>query len=159
MLAKKKIIFTILSVVIASFIIYIGIGIFDYLEFKEVKAAASGFPLECGIMSTTLVMPGCNRGALGKCTCAMCEASPCAGHTEIQFQAQATSKCNATFFCVDPSFANYTGKIPSVGDQAIVGATSYIIMGNAVYGTPSVAAKGIDKIVNWFDYIIAGIKE
>ena len=148
-----------ISATTISIIIYIGFGVVDYLEYEEAKAAVSGFPLECGIISTTLVIPGCNRGALGKCTCLMCEASPCSGHTEIQFLAQSTPKCTTNFFCVDPSFTGYTGKMPSPGDQAIVGATSYIIMGNAVYGTPSIAVRGIDKVVNWFDYIIAGFRE
>ena len=132
-------------------------GIYDYAEFKSVEAAATGFPVECGIVRTGVIIPGCVR-VEGKCTCQFCEASPCDGNTEVQFQAQPTDKCSTNFFCIDKSFANYTGGPPKTGDQAIVGATSFIITQNAVYGTPSVAAKGIDKALNWFDQVIAGFR-
>jgi len=156
MILKNKIVIS-LGLIIIGFVSW---GFFDYFKWQKVKAAAAGFPIECGIYKTTMVTPGCNRGSAGKCSCVFCEASPCSGNTEIQFLAQATPKCTTNFFCVDPSFTGYTGTIPKIGDQALVGATSQIIMGNAVYGTPSMAVKTIDKIKNLLtNFSIAGFKK
>lgn len=158
MVDKKKIIKGAAVIAVVILIIVLMKGIYDYVEFKGAEAAASGFPVECGIFATGSIIPGCVR-VEGKCTCQLCEASPCDGNTEIQFQAQPTAKCQTNFFCVDKSFANYTGGPPKTGDQAIVGATSYIITQNAVYGTPSLSARGIDKFLNGFDYLIAGFRD
>lgn len=161
MLAKKKIIFTILSVVIASFIIYIGIGIFDYLEFRKVAISAGGMPWQDGGMVTYYNSMCVIEDPVFEptiChTCLMCSSaigSLCASSEEIQF----TGQLGGTKVCPSKGFVyKGGGTMPTMGQNMIVGGASDILP--YVIGVPGVSAMRIKKAVDWFDFIIAGIKE
>jgi hypothetical protein len=72
-----------------------------------------------------------------------------------------TPKCPPNiFFCVDPYYAAETGYLPRLGDQALVGANSFIIMADTAImkGVPA-TVRNVDRFMDWFDkYIIASFK-
>lgn len=159
MLTKKKIIFIIISVIIASFVFYIGIGVFDYLEYRNVAISAGGLPWQDGGRVNLYQAVCVATPPDGICkNCSMCGPVTgnytCASYSEIQF----TGQLGGTKVCPLQGFVyKGGGTMPTAGQDMIVGGASDILP--YVIGVPGASAMRIKKAVDWFDYIIAGNKE
>ena len=162
MTIKKKTIYLIILVCIISFIIFLIPGVIDYLEFKQVAKAVGGMPWQEG-GTITMVREPCilDTPATSPTTCAIsCPlvtsvwGPACMGYIEIDTVGQY-----GTPFIAAPVGFVYQGggTHPTAGMQFLVGGAS-----NAqpwVIGIPGATAIKIQKIVDWFNYVIAGFKK
>ncbi|MFA6393886.1 MAG: hypothetical protein WCW25_03385 [Patescibacteria group bacterium] len=157
----KKILFQLLiagaGVFILGAVIYLGIGVNDYLKWVKVKAAVAegAFPWQCGAFQILGGMAGCTETQYG-CTCKLCEAL-CNESTFVQFVGQPG--CGGmNYACISPEVMP-SGMPILMSSQAILAGTSNMISANGVVGTQSLAAHRVEKILDYFKVIIAGKKE
>jgi hypothetical protein len=162
MFKRRKIKLAFLLIIILLVVFFIP-GTVDYLRYRKtvVEAEGMGYPWQCGVINIAMVQPGCQL-VNGVCTCTFCEQA-CVGYDQVIFIGQ--SGCNgATYACVlsgTPIKGGGTSLMAGVGGQGIFAGTTNMMMGpNDIIALPgSLAARNIDKFVNWLDkYIIAGIK-
>ena len=159
MFNKKRIIWLIVGVAISGFVVCGGIGIFDYFEYRNVVNATGGMPWQdAGTVS--MYQPVCvSTPPDGVCkNCLMCGPVTgnyiCASYSEIQF----TGQLGGMKVCPLQGFVyKGGGTMPMVGQGMIVGGVSDIMP--YVIGVPSVSASRIQKLVDAFNYIIAGFKD
>lgn len=161
MVTSKKIILWIVSLIFVGFVIYIGVGIFNYFEFKKIAKATGGLPWQDGGVIVE-VSPPCLSCFDPLTDCAECcpvateyYGPLCVRYTEIYTNSQL-----GTEFVLVPIDFGYAGggSFPQQGMQYIGGGASNILV-YVVGISKSVATGKIYKIVDWFDYIIAGIKK
>jgi hypothetical protein len=182
MIIKKKKIYLIISVFFISFIIFLMPGIIDYLEYEQVASAVGGMPWQGG-GTITLVREPCilDTPANAPTTCAIsCPlvtsvwGPACIGYIEIDTNPQLVMEdgeikeidkaqlaglgAGATFIAAPIGFIYRGGGThPVAGMQYLVGGAS-----NAqpwVIGIPGATAMKIKKVVDWFDYAIAGFND
>jgi len=161
---NRKKIFKISAIaLVLAMVAFLTPGAFDYYKYKKTVVDASGlsYPWQCGVTMITTVIPSCVL-VDGVCSCSFCQSS-CVGYDEVIFTGQPG--CNgATYACVltgTPIKGGGTTLMAGVGGQGIFAGTTNMQMGpNDIIALPgSVAARNIDRFVNWIDkYIIAGFK-
>ena len=162
-LNKKKIVrFSILAIVIC-FLVYVGFGIADYLEYKSVVKASAGMSWQDG-GKISMVREPCvlDTPASDPVVCGIsCPlvtsvwGSGCVGYIEIDTVGQL----GTTFISAPVGFVySGGGAHPRAGMDFIAGGATNAMPW--VIGIPGYAANNIDKIVDWFDkYIIASFKD
>ncbi len=164
--SNRRIIFKIIVLLlVVAFAVFLIPGVFDYYKYRKAVAEAqgSGYPWQCGVINITTVIPSCVL-VNGVCTCSFCQAS-CVGYDEVIFVGQQPVCNGATYACVlsgTPIKGGGTTLMAGVGGQGIFAGTTNMQMGpNDIIALPgSVAARNIDRFVNWLDkYIIAGFKK
>ena len=148
--------------VFIGLLIFIGSGFVDYLEYRSVAEAAGAMPWQDGGTISMVRMPCVlDTPVIAPTTCAIsCPlvtsvlATACAGYIEIDTTGQL-----GTMFIAAPIGFKYQGggTFPKAGDKFLTGGSSNIMPW--VIGIPGPVASRIDKIVKWFDFIIAGKKE
>ena len=162
MFSKKKIIFGIASVIVVSLVIYVGVGIFDYLEFRNVAISSGGMPAQDGGKITAVLEPCIlDTPASSPTTCAVscplvtgAVGTLCTGYIEIN----TTGQLGTTFIAAPVGFTYLGGGThPTANMDFLYGGASNIQPW--VIGIPSASAMRIQKVIDWFDFIIAGIKE
>ena len=155
-------------IIILGILAYAGLGIYDYVKWVKIKkaVAAGGFTYQCGASKIIKVQPNCNYTPAGACTCALCTAL-CTNSTEVDIMPQevcSIGSMNPAVVCVSPdviaanSLTMGTPLEASAGKQAIFAGISNMMSGNGVIATPSMAASNIERIVNWFGFLIASFK-
>lgn len=158
---KKKKIFIILSVIAVGLVIYAGIGIFGYLEFRKVASAVGGMPAQDGGKITAVLEPCIldtppNAPELCEISCPLVTAAvgpSCIDYIEIDVEGQLGTK-----FIAAPTGFVYLGggTHPAANMNFLYGGASNVQPW--VIGIPlSASAMRVNKVVNWFDYVIAGI--
>lgn len=162
MFAKKRIIWTIVSVIVVSLVAYVGIGVFDYLEYRNVAISSGGMPAQDG-GKITIVKEPCilDTPASSPTTCAIscplvtgAVGTLCTGYIEID----TTGQLGTTFIAAPVGFVYLGGGThPTAGMDFLYGGSSNIQPW--VIGIPSKAASRVEKLVDVFDYIIAGFRE
>ncbi len=162
MFTKKKVIWSIVGVTIISLILLIIPGVIDYLKYRNVVKAIGGMPWQDG-GTITMVREPCilDTPASSPTTCAIsCPlvtgvlGPACTGYIEIDTASQ-----HGTTFLAAPTGFKYIGggTHPTANMQYISGGSS-----NAMPWAIAIPGKGairIQKVVDWFDYIIAGFKD
>ncbi len=153
-------------IIVLGILAYAGLGIYDYAKWVKVKkvVAAGGFTYQCGANKVVAVQPGCkNVPAPPFCSCPECTLL-CEGSTQVTIEPQAVCSqgaLNPAVVCVSQDVKAANAKtMPTplealAGKQAIFAGFSNMMSGNGVIATPSMAANTVEKIVNWFDYMIA----
>lgn len=153
-----------MAATLLSFSFFAANGIGDYLEiFKLREAMALGLcPKGDGGMFSMVRQP-CTLDSACAPVCTLCSsscpnttiwASACINYIDIT----ATAQYGTTIITPPVSFV-YTGGgfMPKAGDEFLFcGLTGYVPL---VIGIPGMTAKRIDKVIHWFDYIIAGSKD
>ncbi len=154
---KNKKIF-VLAVIAMSFVLYVSMAFFDYLEWEKNKAlvAGGGYSWQCGIPQMMSVMRGCQVTQAG-CTCEMCNAQ-CEANTQIMFLGQAG--CATNFACLAPGTIE-RGVPLEMTKQVIIGSLKgNLISPNDIVATQSLGAYRIEKVKDFFNGIfIAGGKD
>jgi hypothetical protein len=158
----NKIIWSAVGAIILVSVIYLGPGIVDYINFKNVAESAGGMPAQDAgrivmvkqpcILDTPASAPATCAASCPLVTSAL--ASACTGYIELDTQSQ-----QGTVFIAAPIGFIYKGggKMPTAGMQYIYGGASNAIPW--VIGIPSVAALRTQKIIDWFDYAIASFRD
>ena len=162
MFAKKRIIWTIVSVIVVSLVAYVGIGVFDYLEYRNVAISSGGMPAQDG-GKITIVKEPCilDTPASSPTTCAIscplvtgAVGTLCTGYIEID----TTGQLGTTFIAAPVGFVYLGGGThPTAGMDFLYGGSSNIQPW--VIGIPSASAIKIKKVIDWFDFIIAGFRK
>ena len=162
MFSKKRIIWLVVGVVVVSFVVYVGTGIFDYLEYRSVVRATGGMPAQDG-GKITMVREPCilDTPASSPTTCAVscplvtgAVGTLCTGYIEID----TTGQLGTTFIAAPVGFTYLGGGThPTANMDFLYGGASNIQPW--VIGIPSASAMRIQKVIDWFDFIIAGFRE
>lgn len=162
MFSKKRIIIT--TIVCVLFIlVYVFTPIIEnYFKWKQYAKAAGALPYQIGLTNVVIIKcfttgspPVCAGGTL----CIMKDAASCTFYSDVSGTPAGGMGSNGLFLNTAISTAGLTP-----GGQLIAGGTSPPLMDNGVLassgGCSGCYAKSdtIDKIKNWFDYIIAGFK-
>jgi hypothetical protein len=158
----KKIIWLVALAVIMVSVGYLGVGVMDYISFKKVVESAGGMPAQDGGRITMVKQPCIlDTPATSPTTCAIsCPlvtsalGTACISYIEIDTQSQ-----KGTPFLAAPIgyFYRGGGTYPIAGMQYVYGGASNAIPW--VIGIPSAPGARIQKIINWYDYGIAAIKD
>ncbi len=163
MFTKKRIIRTIVSLIVVSLILMIIPGIIDYFEYRSVVKATATMPWQDG-GQITMVKEPCilDTPVSSPVTCAIsCPlvtsvlGPACMGYIEIDTAGQL----GTTFLAAPTGFVYQGGGThPAAGMQFIAGGST-----NAqpwVIGIPGKFAMRTQKVIDWFNkYIIAGLKD
>lgn len=165
MFSKKRIIWLVISVVVVSLVIYGGIGINNYMEWRLAKGviASGGFTYQIGLTNVTMINcftagspPVCTGGTL----CYIKDAANCTAYSDVSGTPAGGMGSNALFSTQAIAQSGLT-----IGGQLIAGGTSPVLMDNGVlassggcYGCYAKLDKD-SKIKSWFDFIIAGFRE
>ncbi|NTU98944.1 hypothetical protein HGA64_02975, partial [Candidatus Falkowbacteria bacterium] len=129
---------------------YLAKGVLDYFEFVKAANAIGAYPWTDASSKISYVQPGCTRSCMGKCCCAMCDAS-CEGSTQVNFMGQKGS----TFACIPPSVVpKGGGTMPMINGSIILAGVSPVMV--TAEAIPTAAASRViflveawHKIVNW----------
>ncbi len=142
-LPYKKIAFWSISALVVSGAAFAVFGLVQLREFKQVANATGGLPWQdAGKIS--YVQMGCTRSCMGKCCCALCDAS-CEGSTQINFTGQQ----GTMFMCVPAGFMyKGGGTIPMMGTDIIAGGISNVMP--MVVGIPGMAASRMQRLADAF---------
>ncbi len=169
MVTKKKIIWLVVGVIVVSLVVYAGIRINNYMEWRLAKGViASGqLTYQIGLTGVTIINcfttgnpPICTGGVLGGTLCYTKDAATCANYAEVSGTPAGGMGNNALFSIQAIIQSGLTN-----GGQLIAGGTSPVLMDNGVLASSGgcfgcYAKLDTDsKIKSWFDFIIAGIKE
>ena len=163
-ITKKKISLSVFGIIFIAVGIFIMQGIFDYFDYRKAVQAASAMPWQDGGV-ITLVRPLCILDSPPppavpvtcaiSCPLATLALGPtCVSAIEIDVQGQNGS----TFIAAPIGFIYKGGGVyPKVGDQFIAGGSSPA--NPWIIGIPGSSISRIQKLVDSFKLIIAGIKE
>ena len=161
MFTKKRIIWTIVSLIAISLILLITPGIIDYFEYRSVVKAVSSMPWQDG-GEITMVREPCilDTPATSPTTCAIsCPlvtsvlGPACIGYIEIDTVGQL----GTTFIAAPIGFVYQGGGThPVAGMQFLAGGASNIQPW--VIAIPGKFTTRTQKVIDWFDYVIAGFK-
>ena len=160
MFKRRKIIWFIATVVTVV-IFFFTWGALDYYKFSKIAKSVGGLPWQDG-GTITMVRQPCvlDTPAIAPVTCAVsCPlvtsawGSACIGYIELD----TTSQFGTIFIAAPIGFVYQGGgTMPVAGMQYIAGGASNAIPW--VIGIPGSVASRWQKVVNWFDVIIAGFK-
>jgi hypothetical protein len=155
----KKALKTIVFIIFALGIGYLGYGVFEYHNWLETKQAiaSGGFPnLYAGRFGA--IIPSCVISS-GSCTCPLCNDCGCVTYNQATIAEGQTVNKGAINLCVsDTVQVKGTPVITASGKQFIAGSLAgKCLTGNSVLATPGMAANNIEKIISGFDFIIAGM--
>jgi len=156
-------------IIVLGALVYVGWGVYDYAKWIKTKkaVAAGGFTYQCGASKIINVIPLCRYTAPGVCSCPLCPLV-CDNSYQVDITPQAVCSVgalNPAVVCISPTVALANTKTmgtpleASLGKQAIFAGISNMMAGNGVIATPSLAAGRIEKMVNWFDYMIASFRD
>jgi|GEM_PF-2117440 hypothetical protein len=163
MAAKKRIIWLSAAATIIIAAVFIGRDIKNYLDFRKVAEAGARAPWQFG-GDVVYYQPVCVATPPdGICkNCIMCTAAVgnyvCASYSEVQF-SPATGSESPNYVCPFQGFyySRWGGPSPSYGQQIMgYGASAAFPWAIAV---PSSGASRIQKLVDIFNFFIAGKKE
>ncbi len=164
MLTKKRMILGIgLSVILVSGYFLIPQFV-NYFKWKNSVEAAGSLPYQIGLTNVAMINcfttgspPLCEGGTL----CFTKDAATCTTYSDVSGTMAGGMGNNALFSIQAIAQSGLTN-----GGQLIAGGMSPVLMDNGVlasiggcYGCYAKAKSIEDKIVNWFDYIIAGFRE
>lgn len=144
---KKIIIWSVGGLFLALLSVAI-VSVVEYRRFSLAAKAAGALPWQDG-GRITYVQMGCTRSCLGKCCCAMCDAS-CEGSTQINFTGQK----GTMFMCV-PAGLVYKGggTMPAIGMNVIAGGISNVMP--LIVAIPSAVGSRVQYLVDSFTHLFA----
>jgi hypothetical protein len=162
MFKVKKTIWLMTIVILVAGIIYIALGVIDFVGFKKTVESAGGMPAMDG-GKITMVRQPCilDTPATSPTTCAIsCPlvtsalGPACVSYIEIDTMSQ-----KGTIFIAAPISFIYRGggARPTPGMQYIYGGASNVVP--YVIGIPSSPGARIQKIYDWLGYALASFKE
>jgi hypothetical protein len=145
-LSYKRVFSWLLIAVVAGGAIFAVVGIVQLREFRKTAEAAGGLPWQdAGKIS--FVQMGCTRSCVGKCCCALCDAS-CEGSTQINLTGQQ----GTMFMCVPAGFMYKGGGVmPTVGMSVIAGGISNVLP--TVVAIPTMAAGTMQQLADAFNHL------
>ncbi|MBA3047921.1 hypothetical protein KKC83_05130 [Patescibacteria group bacterium] len=159
---KKKKIWLAAGVIAACFAIYMAIGVFDYLEYRNAAIASGSMPAQDG-GRITMVREPCilDTPANVPTTCAVscplvttAVGTLCTGYIEID----TTGQLGTTFIAAPTGFVYKGGGThPTAGMDFLYGGASNALPW--VIGIPSKAASRTQKLVGVFNFVMAGFRE
>lgn len=160
MLTKKRIIFLFCILILLILIYIFTPNVLGYLVRQRAAKAAGTFPYQIGLTNVVMVKcftttppPICNGGTL----CVTKDFATCSNYYDVSGTPSGGMGSNALF-----SMTAVTQSGLTAGGQLIAGGMSPVLMDNGVLassgGCFGCYAKlgSVNKIVRWFDYIIAG---
>ena len=143
-------------------VIYGGIGFFGYLEFRKIAAAVGGMPAQDGGKITAVLEPCVlDTPASSPTTCAIscplvtgAVGTLCTGYIEIDTIGQF-----GTTFIAAPTGFVYSGggAHPTANMNFLYGGASNVQPW--VIGIPVKAASRVQKLVDAFNFVMAGFKK
>lgn len=156
----KKTVWTVVGIILLVCVIYLGLGVVDFISFKTIAKSAGGMPWQDGGKITKVRKPCVlDTPEIDPIACSYCPlvtkdwGSACAGFIELDTQSQmGTINIDAPIGFVYGG----GGTMPAAGMSYIAGGVSGAIPW--VIGIPSSPGAKIQKIIDWFDYGIASFK-
>ena len=162
MFKKKRIIWLIVLIFLLTASYFLTPQISNYFKWKNAVEASAGFPYQIGlIQAITIECVPEGEVCVGGTLCIIKDVAECKLYSDVSGTPSGGMGFNALFSRIAISQAGLTP-----GGQLIAGGMSNILMDNGVlassggcYGCYAKVENIKDKIVNWFDYIIAGFKD
>jgi len=162
MFTKKKIIWAIVSIIIVGSILLIIPGIISYLDYRGVVKAVSSMPWQDGGTITAVREP-CVLDTPPtdpvECGISCPQVTSVYGSACVDYIEIVTNSQHGTAFIAAPVGFIYKGggTHPVANMQFIAGGASNVQPW--IIGIPGAVASRIQKLVDWFDFIIAGKKD
>jgi len=163
MLNKKKIIWSLIIILLVSIVIYFSWSLVDYYNFKKVAKSVGGMPWQDGGTITMVRQPcvwdtPCPTGVCPPCTVSCPFVSVVWGPAcTVYIEIDTVGQFGTTFIAAPIGFIyRGGGAFPVAGMQFLAGGASNAIPW--VIGIPSAAASRIQKLVDAFNFIITGFK-
>ena len=163
MFNKKKIIFFVCILILSVLVYIFAPSVVVYFKWQKVVKAAGAFPYQIGLTNvvtipcfTTGSPPICTGGTL----CYIKDAASCTLYSNVSGTMSGGMGDKALFLktAIAQSGLTQGGQLIAGGMSPVLMDSGVLASGGGCYGCYA-SLNVVDKIKNWFDYIIAGIKD